>query len=89
MGKMAYKTNLKCLNCGNYEPSGNVLHHIKTRGSGGSDSVENLMPLCVMCHTKVHQIGLLEFSNNEKVESYLRLMKWYRCELTDRWRHDD
>lgn len=30
------------------------MHHIKTRGSGGDDTEENLIELCRLCHTMVH-----------------------------------
>jgi len=30
------------------------VHHIKSRGSGGGDVPENLICLCVECHTKAH-----------------------------------
>lgn len=30
-------------------------HHIKTKGSGGDDIEENLIEVCRICHTKVHQ----------------------------------
>jgi len=32
-------------------------HHIKTRGSGGSDEEFNLVYLCRWHHTEIHQIG--------------------------------
>jgi hypothetical protein len=32
-------------------------HHIKTRGSGGSDDELNLVSLCRSCHTSIHMFG--------------------------------
>lgn len=29
-------------------------HHIKTKGSGGNDTKENLIEVCRICHTKIH-----------------------------------
>ena len=29
-------------------------HHIKTKGSGGDDSEDNLIEVCRNCHTKIH-----------------------------------
>lgn len=29
-------------------------HHIKTKGSGGDDTKENLIEVCRVCHTKIH-----------------------------------
>lgn len=51
---------LKC-RTGLYQVSG---HHIKSRGSFGPDIIENLIPLCFYCHTKIHQYDL------EKMISY-------------------
>lgn len=49
------------------------LHHIKTRGSGGSDSENNQMPLCAKHHTEVHKIGLNTFAKKyRKVEIFLK-----------------
>lgn len=30
------------------------MHHIKTKGSGGDDTKENLIEVCRICHTKIH-----------------------------------
>ena len=29
-------------------------HHIKTKGSGGNDTEENLIEVCRICHIKIH-----------------------------------
>lgn len=29
-------------------------HHIKTKGSGGNDTEDNLIEVCRKCHTKIH-----------------------------------
>lgn len=36
-------------------------HHIKTRGSGGDDTRENVIGLCRRHHTEIHQIGISRF----------------------------
>lgn len=43
-----------CQVCGKYQEKGLHVHHRKTKGSGGSDTEENLVCLCHECHTKVH-----------------------------------
>lgn len=43
-----------CQVCGKYQETGLHVHHIKTKGSGGEDTGENLVTLCYECHTKVH-----------------------------------
>lgn len=48
---------MKCIVCGLVaEP-----HHIKSRGAGGDDTIENLLPLCRIHHTEIHTIGLKAF----------------------------
>lgn len=37
-------------------------HHIRSRGAGGDDSAENLLPLCTSHHTEIHQIGTDTFA---------------------------
>lgn len=34
-------------------------HHIKSKGSGGNDTKDNLIELCSECHRKVHD-GIIE-----------------------------
>lgn len=38
----------RCRKCGS--PSGLEAHHIKERGDGGGDAIENLVTLCALCH---------------------------------------
>lgn len=66
--------SMKCLVCG----SPNVdAHHIKTRGSGGDDSLKNLAPLCRIHHTEVHRIGIISFSQKYLgVSTYLQDNGW-------------
>lgn len=33
------------------------IHHIRTRGAGGSDEDENLLALCWRCHDELHKLG--------------------------------
>ncbi len=42
-------------------------HHIKTKGSGGNDTEENLIEVCRTCHTKIHtgEIKILGGKENE------------------------
>lgn len=42
----------RCEVCGNTWSL--QVHHIRSRGAGGDDLPENLICLCVECHTKVH-----------------------------------
>lgn len=64
---------------------GSDLHHVITRGAGGSDHPANLMPLCHLLHQEVHLIGLVKLSNKyPQVQAWLIdngwemvLGKWY------------
>lgn len=40
-----------CEVCGR---AGTSLHHLKTRGSGGDDTPDNVIRLCMWCDTRVH-----------------------------------
>jgi hypothetical protein len=73
---------LPCLACG-ITPCD--AHHVKTRGAGGQDTADNLMPLCREHHTLLHTIGYgrmtkkfpvirnwLELANREDVLSRMR-----------------
>lgn len=42
----------KCEICGKVGPT--EKHHIKTKGSGGNDTEDNLIEVCRICHTKIH-----------------------------------
>ena len=30
------------------------VHHLKSKGSGGHDTPDNLISLCIFCHSKAH-----------------------------------
>jgi 5-methylcytosine-specific restriction endonuclease McrA len=42
----------RCQNCGAHENL--QVHHCDFRSRGGSDTLENLVTLCVHCHNAVH-----------------------------------
>lgn len=42
----------ECVRCGSAHQI--HLHHIQPRATGGSDADENLVPLCQVCHDKIH-----------------------------------
>ena len=53
--KHILKTNgeLVCKSCGSREHM--ELHHILPLAMGGTNKLENLMPLCHGCHVKIHR----------------------------------
>lgn len=51
--------SLPCCACGDQGPSD--AHHLKSRGSGGGDELENLVPVCRRCHSLAHSMGTKRF----------------------------
>ena len=69
--------NIVCLGCASIDPAGareaffeNEMrshpHHVITKGHGGGDVPQNVMPLCVKHHQEVHR-GLTAFSERYQV----------------------
>lgn len=76
-----------CTACGRASPSDP--DHISTRGSGGSNSEENLWALCRDDHTLKGQIGLTRFVERYKaLENVLRMKGWRFCEFRKKWLRD-
>ena len=87
--KLNYQSHEPCLRCGEYILD-RCYHHVKTKGSFGSDHKFNLMPLCDFCHTKspdsVHRIGLTPFvSNSSKVEKWMIRNGWEFDDNLNKW----
>ena len=53
-----------CTACGSWPVD---VHHIKSVGSGGSDHINNLMPLCRTHHIEIHKIGRLTFMEKYEI----------------------
>lgn len=47
--------SMECSVCGAPPPSD--AHHMKTKGSGGGDTLENLVSLCRKHHQEIHTLG--------------------------------
>jgi hypothetical protein len=50
--------NAGCSVCGSRHAD---VHHIKTRGAGGTDSLDNIIGLCRLDHARCHQLGSYRF----------------------------
>ena len=46
------RDNFKCQECGRYTLA--PPHHVVFRSSGGSDTMENMVLLCIKCHAEKH-----------------------------------
>lgn len=67
--------SLRCLVC---EKRPVDVCHIKSRGSGGTDEMYNLMPLCRDHHIEQHKIGIITFFKKySTVNFYMKSIGWY------------
>lgn len=74
----------KCLITNCYSKA--CYHHVKTKGSGGSDHFDNLVPFCFRHHAEVHQLGHLKMSNKyPEFAQVLESKGWEICLFKDRW----
>lgn len=74
---------LPCMGCG-VEPCGEA-DHVTTRGAGGGDTADNLIPLCRTCHTTRHAVGWGKFiEGHPVVRNWMRAAK--REDILDVWR---
>jgi len=63
--------------------------HVKTLGSGGKNTENNIMTLCRYHHGEKGQKGLLHMSEKYwKVKSWLLSHGWYFCSTRLKWVHD-
>ena len=69
---MNYKTKEPCVPCRASAENGNCFYHIKTRGSGGKDVPENMIPVCKRCHVTFHN-----HSTNYMASKYSSVMEWH------------
>lgn len=83
MKKKYYSSDKRCIVTG-FSPVD--LHHVKTRGSGGTDDAWNLMPLAHALHVDVHAIGLTAFAERyPEATNWLKDNGWILCELRKKW----
>lgn len=54
----------KCVNCG--AESNLHLHHIVPLSLGGTNNIDNIVPLCEECHSKVHKLDMKGHSEATK-----------------------
>ena len=75
---------LPCIACGMgpCDPA-----HLKSKGSGGDDTWENVIPLCRKCHHYQHLIGLCKFiRTNNDVYAAVRERGWDLVYEGERWK---
>lgn len=58
------------------------LHHVLSRGAGGTDALYNLIPLCRSCHGALHHFGQLKmFLEKDRFRKSLEERGWYYLEV--------
>lgn len=64
-----------CMVCKKSAPS--EAHHWKSKGSGGSDHLNNLLSCCRLCHVEFHTIGAKSFWSKygDKIRHNRRIFK--------------
>ena len=76
--------DLKCLACNKNkcDPA-----HIKTRGSGGHDTPDNILPLCRMCHIRSGSLGWYRFCQRyPHIELKLNELGWKFEFIFNKWK---
>lgn len=48
------KSARHCCICRNYLPLNMHVHHIREKSNGGTDDLDNLIPVCIQCHSAIH-----------------------------------
>ena len=68
---LLFHTGCKCLCCGNDEAL-LVVNHIIPMKNGGSNSIDNLQPLCKSCHSRKHG-RIVDYRSPETKENLVQL----------------
>lgn len=85
-----YKSDLPCISCGLEGENQTCWHHLKTRGSGGSDDGQNLISTCFRCHANYHQKGTEWMANKyPSVKEWLLKNDWWFEEYATKWKHKE
>lgn len=69
---------IRSLNCTACGKRGSEAHHVTTKGSGGGDVPNNLMPLCRQHHAEIHQYGAVKMG-----EKYISVKNWLKSHGRD------
>lgn len=74
----SFVKEMACCACGNLR---STPHHLKSQGSGGSNTIDNLLPLCDLHHDLIHKIGLTSFLEKfPQIKMYLEVIGFdYEC----------
>lgn len=82
---LGFIKSLPCISC-QTESVDICPHHVRTKGAGGHDIPENLMPLCKQCHVLIHQLGTSAMARvRPNVKKWLILADWEYDSKRDKW----
>jgi len=84
---MTYRADEDCIICGKNTSKDTCWHHLKTRGSGGTDDSWNMVPVCFNHHTAYFHLKGLTFTANKfkKVHEFLINNGWIFDENRSKW----
>jgi hypothetical protein len=80
--------NVLCMGCASLDPAAareaafdhgirSHPHHLISKGAGGPDIIQNLLPVCVPHHQEIHRIGLAAMASKYGcIAHWLRLAGW-------------
>ncbi|SHN88594.1 HNH endonuclease [Desulfitobacterium chlororespirans] len=60
------KSARHCCVCRNFLPLKIQVHHIREQSDGGTNDFDNLMPICIQCHSDIHTIPHMTRKFTEK-----------------------
>lgn len=67
---------------------GSTLHHLTTRGAGGTDDEWNLLPVCQLIHQMIHNKGLAYCAKKfPAIRDFLIQHDWEYDDFNKKWRH--
>ena len=83
-----YQSDEPCVPCKKWGQGMTCWHHMKTRGSGGSDEDYNLISVCLECHNEFHNQGTSHMAKKYyRVMQWLEKNGWYFCDLSEKWKN--
>jgi len=68
---------------------GSTLHHLTTRGAGGTDDEWNLLPVCQLIHNTIHAKGLVYCAQKyPAIKEWLLAHGWEYDAFNKKWRRN-
>lgn len=90
MAKSNFEADCPCTTCGTYGEGLVCFHHILTQKAHPEfkHCDWNQLPLCLICHNKIHSMPLSQFvEKNPVLRKWLIDHEWELCTFSNKWRH--